>query len=61
MAFTTSTGHPVLHFLAVARAARDFGLDPQELDPLALRVAPTRASADTFAQAVTEALLQRTR
>jgi hypothetical protein len=55
MEFTTSTGHPVLHYLAVARAARDFGLDPRQLDPLALRFAPTRASADTFAQAVNDA------
>jgi hypothetical protein len=61
MEFTASTGHPVLHYLAVARAARDFGLDPEELDRLALRFAPTRGPTDKFAPAVTATLLQRTR
>jgi hypothetical protein len=52
-------GHPVLRYLAVARAARDFGLDPGELDPLPLRFPPTAGSVQEFADAVTTALLAR--
>jgi hypothetical protein len=50
--------HVVLHYLAVARAARDFGLDTDELDPLLLRFPPARGSTE-FAEAVTAALLRR--
>jgi hypothetical protein len=53
--------HPVLHHLAVVRAARDFGLHPDELDPLALRFPPAAGSADELAQAVTAALLRDAR
>lgn len=49
--------HPVLHYLAVVRAARDFGLDPDALGPLVLRFAPAAGSVDAFAEAVTAALL----
>jgi hypothetical protein len=52
-------GHPVLHYLAVIRAARDFGLDPDALYPLALRFPPAAGSIDKFAEAVTTALLER--
>jgi hypothetical protein len=51
--------HPVLHYLAVVRAARDFGLDPDALYPLALRFPPAPGSIDKFAEAVTTALLER--
>jgi hypothetical protein len=50
--------HVVLHYLAVARAARDFGLDTDELDPLLLRFPPA-GSTDEFAKAATAALLRR--
>jgi hypothetical protein len=55
----TAPAHPVLHLLAVVRAARDFGLDPAALDPLALRFPPVPGSIDRFAEAVTTALLER--
>jgi hypothetical protein len=59
MKSAAASGHPVLRYLAVARAARDFGLDPGELDPLVLRFPPTTASVDAFADAVAAALLAR--
>jgi hypothetical protein len=49
--------HPVLRYLAVVRAARDFGLDPEHLDPLTVHFAPAPGSIDHFADAVTAALL----
>jgi hypothetical protein len=49
---------PVLHYLAVARAARDFGLEPDELDRLAVRFSPSHDVA-AFADAVADALLER--
>jgi len=51
--------HPVLGYLAVVRAARDFGLDRHELDPLTLHFAPAPGAIDEFADAVTAALLRR--
>jgi hypothetical protein len=50
---------PVLHYLAVARAARDFGLEPEELDRLAARFTPSHDDVAAFADAVADALLQR--
>jgi hypothetical protein len=51
-----SPRHPVLHYLAVVRAARDFGLDPVDVDPLALRCSPV---AERLAEAVSAKLLER--
>jgi hypothetical protein len=51
--------HVVLHYLAVARAAREFGLDTDELDPLLLRFPPASGSADALADAVAATLLRR--
>ena len=48
---------PVLHYLAIARAARDFGLAADELDRLAARFVPTPDSVASFADAVADALL----
>jgi hypothetical protein len=48
---------PVLHYLAVARAARDFGLGRDELDRLALRFPPARGAVAAFAEAVADVLL----
>jgi hypothetical protein len=56
---STAPRHVVLHYLAVARAARDFGLDPDELDPLVLRFDPAGGSAGELADAVTATLLRR--
>ena len=50
---------PVLHYLAVIRAARDFGLAPNDLDSLALRFPPAPGSVEKLAEAVTAALLER--
>ena len=52
-----ASSHPVLRHLAVVRAARDFGLHPDELDPIALRFPPATGSVDALAEAVTAALL----
>jgi hypothetical protein len=54
-----SAQSPVLHYLAVARAARDFGLAPDKLDRLAMRFVPTAESVASFADAVADALLER--
>jgi hypothetical protein len=48
--------HPVLRCLAVVRAARGFGLAPDQLDPLTLRFA---ASVEELTEAVAGALLAR--
>jgi hypothetical protein len=53
-------GNPVLHYLAVARAARDFGLPPDELDQLAADVVVRdRRSVEAFADSVASVLLER--
>lgn len=51
--------HPVLHYLAVVRAARDFGIEPHELDPLARRFPPASGAAEELAEFVADALLER--
>jgi hypothetical protein len=50
--------HPVLRYLAVVRAARDFGLPRDELDSLALRFPPHAGSVNELAEALTVALLR---
>jgi hypothetical protein len=52
-------GHPVLRHLAIVRAARDFGLQSDDLDALALRFSPASGSADELAEAASAALLER--
>ena len=52
-----ATQHPVLHYLAVARAARDFGLDRDELDRLAAGFTPHASSVEELAEAIADALL----
>ena len=54
----SASRHPVLRYLAVLRAARDFGLHPDELDSLALRFPPDAGSVDELAEALTAALLR---
>jgi hypothetical protein len=52
------TRHPVLRYLAIARAARDFGLGPEVLDVLALCFrADVPGSVDAIADAAGAALL----
>jgi hypothetical protein len=48
---------PVWRYLAVVRAARDFGLGPEDLEPLALRFSPDPGWLDPFAEAVADAIL----
>jgi hypothetical protein len=52
-----NTANPVLHYLAIARAARDFGLETDELDRLAQDFPPTDGRVASFADAVADALL----
>jgi hypothetical protein len=52
-----SPAHPVLTHLAVVRAARDFGLAQEELDPLALRFPPAAGASDRLPEAAADALL----
>ena len=47
-------GNPVLHYLAVVRAARDFGLEPDHLDSLTLRFREPGALAEAVADALLE-------
>jgi hypothetical protein len=49
--------HPVLRHLAIRRAARDFGLPPDELDALARRFPPEAGRVEEFAEAASESLL----
>ena len=51
--------HPVLHYLAVVRAARDFGLGRRDLDTLTARFPPGQGSIDKLVAALTAALLER--
>jgi|Tabmets5t2r1_1033131.scaffolds.fasta_scaffold26265_2 hypothetical protein len=51
--------HPVLHYLAVVRAARDFGLGPHDLDSLTLRFPPDPGSIEKLSEAVAASLLGR--
>ena len=54
---SATTENPVLHYLAVLRAARDFGLGSDEIDRLAARFSPDRGSVDEFTEAVADAVL----
>jgi hypothetical protein len=51
--------HPVLHYLAVVRAARDFGLGANELDPLTVRFPPGPGSIDKLTEAIAASVLER--
>jgi len=54
-----ATRHPVWQYLAVVRAARDFGLAPEQLKPLTLRFRLEPGSVEAFAEAVADAVLER--
>jgi hypothetical protein len=56
---TAPAANPVLHYLAVARAARDFGLKREEIDRLAAGFTPDPGAVEAFAEAVADALLER--
>jgi hypothetical protein len=59
MELQAATQQPVWLYLAVVKAARDFGLDREELEPLALRFSPEPGSVEAFAEAVADAVLAR--
>jgi hypothetical protein len=59
MGFFAAPGHPVLCHLPIVRAARDFGLQSDELDALSLRFPPASGCADQLAEAASAALLER--
>jgi hypothetical protein len=59
MELSAATQHPVWRYLAVARAARDFGLGPEQLQRLTLRFRPEPGSVEAFAEAVADAVLAR--
>ena len=54
-----ATSYPVWRYLAVVRAARDFGLGPEQLRSLTLRFRPVPGSVEAFAEAVADAVLER--
>lgn len=54
------TAAPVLHYLAVVRAARDFGLDSSEIDRLASGFRSDPEWVQAFADSVADALLSGT-
>jgi hypothetical protein len=55
----TPSRHPVLHCLAVTRAARDFGLGADDVDALISGFRPGVHSLDSLADAFTTAVIGR--
>lgn len=51
------TQNPVLRYIAVLRAARDFGLGSDLVDALALRFNPEPGAVDELVDAVADAVL----
>jgi hypothetical protein len=50
-------GNPVLRYLAILKAARDFGLGQREIEAVAGRFDPRRDRCDQLAQALAELIL----
>jgi hypothetical protein len=55
----TPSRHPVLHCLAVTRAARDFGLGAGDVDALIAGFRPDVDSLDALTDAFTTAVIGR--
>lgn len=53
------SGFPVLRFLAMLKAARDLGLDPEAVNAAALRFDPREPDLDGVADELAAALLRR--
>ena len=49
----------VLRFMATLKAARDFGLEPDAANAIALRFDPRRRDVDHLVDALTAALVER--
>jgi hypothetical protein len=52
------TSHPALHYMAMLKAARDFGLTSEEIEVLACRL-DFRTSVDVLAERLADAVLAR--
>jgi hypothetical protein len=50
---------PGLRLMAMLKAARDFGLDQESINAIALRFDPRRPDLDEIAGALTDELLRR--
>ena len=55
----TSSGNPVLHYLAIRKAARDFGLPDREIEAVAGRFDPRRLRHAELADAFADLILSR--
>jgi len=55
------TGNPVLRYLAILKAARDFGLSQHEIELVAGRFDSRRDRCDALADALADLILARQR
>jgi hypothetical protein len=56
--YPEGVGGNVLRFMAMLKAARDFGLDQRSVNAVALRFDPRRPEIDPLADALAAALLR---
>ena len=56
---TPPTGNPVLRYLAITKAARDFGLSQAEIEAVAGRFDSRRPRPDQLADALADLILAR--
>jgi len=56
---TPPTGNPVLRYLAITKAARDFGLTQHEIQAVAGRFDSRRPRPDQLADALADLILSR--
>jgi len=54
-----ATGNAVLRYLAIRKAASDFGLDRREVEAVAGRFDPRRPRCDELADALADLILAR--
>jgi hypothetical protein len=54
-----TTGNPVLRYMAIRRAATDFGLDRHEIEAVAGRFDPRRPRCEELADALADLILAR--
>ena len=53
------TGNPVLRYMAIRKAATDFGLDSREIEAVAGRFDPRQPRCDELADALADLILAR--
>ena len=56
-----ASANPVLRYLAITKAARDFGLTQREIEAVAGPFDPRRARCDELADALADLILTRER